>query len=48
MATHSVFLPEEFHEQGAWRAIQPMGHKESDMTEQLTHTPVSCVKVHLS
>ena len=28
--------------------LQPMGRKESDTTEQLTQTPVSCVKVHLS
>ena len=26
-------------DRGAWRAYSPWGPKESDMTEQLTHTP---------
>ena len=34
MATHPVFLPGEFHVLVGY--IQCMGHKESDMTEQLT------------
>ena len=33
MATHSVFLPEEFHRQRSLEGYSPYGHKESDMTE---------------
>ena len=31
-----VFLPGEFHGWGYWWAINPWGHKESDMTERRT------------
>ena len=33
-----VFLPEEFHGQRNLAGYLPWGHKESDTTEQLTHT----------
>ena len=33
-----VFLPGEFHGQKSLAGCSPWGHKESDMTEQLTHT----------
>ena len=33
-----VLLPGKFHEQGSLVGYSPWGHKESDMTEQLTHT----------
>ena len=33
-----VFLPGEFHGQRSLAGYSPWGHKESDMTEQLTHT----------
>ena len=33
-----VFLPGEFHGQRSLVSCSPWGHKESDMTEQLTHT----------
>ena len=36
MATHSVSLPGEFHGQRRLAGYSPWGHKESDMTEQLT------------
>ena len=36
MATHSLFLPGEFHEQRSLVCYSPLGHKELDMTEQLT------------
>ena len=36
-----VFLPGEFHGQRSLTGYSPWGHKESDMTEQLTHTPSS-------
>ena len=36
MATHSVFLPGEFHGQRRLAGYSPWGRKESDMTEQLT------------
>ena len=32
-----VFLPGEFHGQRRLASYSPWGHKESDMTEQLTH-----------
>ena len=32
------FLPGEFHGQRSLAGHSPQGHKESDMTEQLTHT----------
>ena len=38
-----VFLPGESHGQRSLVGYSPWGHKESDMTEQLTHT---CVHVH--
>ena len=37
--TTPVFLPGEFHAQG----YSPWGHKESDTTEQLTHTLASWI-----
>ena len=33
-----VFLPREFHGQRSLADYSPWGRKESDMTEQLTHT----------
>ena len=33
-----VFLPGEFHGQRSLVGYSPWGHKESDTTEQLTHT----------
>ena len=33
-----VFLPGEFHGQRSLVCYSPWGHRESDMTEQLTHT----------
>ena len=33
-----IFLPGEFHGQRSLVGYSPWGHKESDMTEQLTHT----------
>ena len=36
MATTSVFLPGESHGQRSLTGYSPWGHKESDMTEQLT------------
>ena len=38
MATESVFLPGELHEQGSLAVYSPWGHKELDMTERLTRT----------
>ena len=38
MATHSVFLPGEFHGQRSLACCNPWGCKESDTTKQLTHT----------
>ena len=32
-----VFLPEEFHGQRSLAGYSPWGHKELDMTAQLTH-----------
>jgi len=36
MATHSVFSPGESHGQRSLVGYSPQGHKESDMTEQLS------------
>ena len=36
MATTSVFLPEESHGQRNLMLYSPWGHKELDMSEQLT------------
>ena len=36
-----VFLPGEFHGQRSLARYSPCGHKESDMTEQLTHADQS-------
>jgi len=33
-----VFLPGEFHGQRSLAGYSPQGRKESDMTEQITHT----------
>ena len=38
MATHSVFLPGEFHGQRSMVGYSPWGRKESDRTERPTHT----------
>ena len=38
MAIHSLFLPGEVHGQRSMAGYSPCGQKESDMTEQLTHT----------
>ena len=38
MATHSTILAGEFHGQKSLVGYSPQGCKESDMTEQLTHT----------
>ena len=37
MATHSVFLPGEFHGQRSLAGYSPWGCKESDMTEVIYH-----------
>ena len=41
-----VFLPEKFHGQRSLLGYSPWGHKQSDKTEQLTHTyiPTHMVK----
>ena len=36
VATHSVFLPGEFHRQRSLVSYSPWGHKESKTTEQQT------------
>ena len=36
MATHSIFLPRESHEQRSLVAHSPWSRKESNMTERLT------------
>ena len=36
MATHSIILPGEFHEQRSLVGYSPQGRKELDTTEQLT------------
>ena len=38
MATHTIILPGEFQGQRSLGVYSPWGHKESEMTEQLTHT----------
>ena len=38
MANHSVFLPEEFHEQRSLAGCSPWSRKKSDITEQLNTT----------
>ena len=38
MATHSSFLPGEFHGQRSLAGYSPWGCKELDTTERLTHT----------
>ena len=37
VTTVPVFLPREFHGQRSLVGYSPWGHKESDMTERLTH-----------
>ena len=37
-----VFLPRESHGQRSLEGYNPWGHKESDMTEQLIHSVLSC------
>ena len=41
MATHSSILAGELHGQRSLVCYSPWGHKESDMTERLTHTSSS-------
>ena len=51
MATHSSILPGESHGQKSLTGYSPQGHKESDMTEQLTlslHFPGSDSDSHPS
>ena len=38
-----LFLPGEFHGQRSLADYSPWGHKESDMTEQLTLSPPLCL-----
>ena len=38
MATHSVFLPREFHGQRSLVGYSPWGHKGLDMAEVTEHT----------
>ena len=38
MATHSSFLPGEFHGQRSLAGYSPWGCKELDTTERLAHT----------
>ena len=44
MATHSSILAWRIPWTEVWATVHvgysPWGHKESDMTEQLTHTPI--------
>ena len=42
MATHSVFLPGESHEQRRLVGYSPWGRKESDRTEATAHTHALC------
>ena len=46
MATHSVFLPGEFHGQRSLEGYSPWGPKESDRTERLAHIyiPIQTLK----
>ena len=44
MATIPVFLPGEFHGQRSLADYSPWGRKESDTTEQLTHTQYTCLE----
>ena len=46
MATHSGFLPEKFHGQRSLTGYSPWGHKESDVTEQLTFLSLELQKTH--
>ena len=41
MATHSSFLPGELHEQRNPVGYSPQGHKELDMTGQLTFEKIN-------
>ena len=41
MTTHSSISPREFHGQESLAGYCPRGHKESDMTKQLTHGWIS-------
>ena len=36
-----VFLPGKSHEQRSLMGYSPWGHKKSDATERLTHTPLN-------
>ena len=42
MATHPVFLPGKSHGQKSLVGYSPWGHKESNMTEQLSLHFFSC------
>ena len=50
MATHSMFLPGEFHGQTSLVGCRPWGHKESDTAERLNiHTQIlDNIMVHFS
>ena len=43
-----IFLPEEFHGQRSLAGYGPWGHKESDMTEQLTLSLEKLMKIQSS
>ena len=48
MTTIPVLLPGKFHGWLSLVSYSSLGHKESDMTEQLTvHTPLECPLSHL-
>ena len=46
VTTAPVFLPREFHGQRSLVGYSPWGHKESDMTERLTHTHLNALCNH--
>ena len=48
MATHSVFLPGEFHEQRCLVGCSPWGRKESDRTEHLNNNGIHSSIIHSS
>ena len=47
MATHSSILAWRIPWKWSLMSFSPGGHKESDMTEQLTHTPTQTVRISL-
>ena len=48
MATHSVFLPGESHEQRSLVGCSPWGRKESDTTERLNNNSIHSSIIHSS